>query len=266
VAVFFTKLYNSNKYVGSRKNIADYLRVNSNKMIGRRNQYMFIGHYSVSYAIKKKESEIPLWHLFLATQFMDIVWCLFIFLGIEKANTHTGLPGSHIHLEYMPYTHSLIGSLILSGIMFVIYRYLPSNSHTEQLTYKSVLMGCAVFSHWVLDLIAHDSDLPLLGNSFKVGFGLYNSAFWSFTVEALLLGIAMLISYYSSNHKKGYQLLTFYLLLLVLNASTVWGPIAPNEEIAAAFLLICYMLFAFISSRFEKVSRPSKVRKKFLKL
>ncbi|WP_462410070.1 hypothetical protein [Neobacillus sp. Marseille-QA0830] len=218
---------------------------------------MFIGHYSVSYAIKKKESGIPLWHLFLATQFVDVFWCVFIFLGIEKADTHTGLPGSHIHLEYMPYTHSLIGSFILSVVMFFIYRYLPTNRNKVRITTKSLLMGCAVFSHWLLDLVAHNKDLPLVGNSFKVGFGLYNSAFWTFTVEAILLGIAMLIYSYSSNLKKGYQLLIFYLFLLFLNAATVWGPAAPNEKVAAAFLFICYMLFAFISSRIEKVSQLS---------
>ena len=216
---------------------------------------MFIGHYSVSYVIKKKELGLPLWHLFLATQLMDIIWCIFIFFGIEKADTNNGLPGSHIHLEYMPYTHSLIGSLILSALMVVFYRILPSNKNKANLNRKSLLMGIPVFSHWVLDLIVHYKDLPIIGNSFKVGFGLYSSAFWSFTLEAILLGVGMLIYYYSTNLKKKYGTLTFYLFLLIINANTVWGPVAPNEKIAATFLFICYLLFALITLLMEKAGK-----------
>ncbi|MDN3015507.1 hypothetical protein PH210_04695 [Paenibacillus sp. BSR1-1] len=226
---------------------------------------MFIGHYSVSYVLKRKDYGIPLWHLFLAAQLMDIVWSIFIFLGIEKADTKTGLPGSHIHLDYMPYSHSLIGSLVLSVLMVIFYRFLPSNRNKEFLTSKSLLMGIAVFSHWILDLIVHSKDLPIIGNSFKVGFGLYSSALWSFTLEAILLGAAILIYYQTTKQKKKYQTLTFYLFLLLLNASTVWGPVAPNEKFAAGFLLVCYLLFAYISSRFEKAAKPGKDAKNDLR-
>ncbi len=32
------------------------------------------------------------------------------------------------------------------------------------------LVAGAVFSHWLLDLVVHVEDLPLLGDAYKVGF------------------------------------------------------------------------------------------------
>ena len=34
---------------------------------------MFIGHYAVGFVLKKKSPEIPLWMLFVAVQFVDIL-------------------------------------------------------------------------------------------------------------------------------------------------------------------------------------------------
>ena len=69
---------------------------------------MFIGHYGVAFAVKSAEKRIPLWLLFLAVQFVDVLWGVLVLLGVEKARItqeyHGSLP---LDLYYMPYTHSL---------------------------------------------------------------------------------------------------------------------------------------------------------------
>jgi hypothetical protein len=45
---------------------------------------MFVGHYSVAFAIKSDENRIPLWVLFVAVQFLDYIWATLVLLGIEK--------------------------------------------------------------------------------------------------------------------------------------------------------------------------------------
>jgi hypothetical protein len=51
-----------------------------------------------------------------------------------------------------------------------------------------LVLAAAAFSHWVLDLIAHTPDLPLLdGGSPRLGFGLWQSAVATYVVEAALL-------------------------------------------------------------------------------
>ncbi len=48
-------------------------------------------------------------------------------------------------------------------------------------------MAGAVFSHRLLDLVVHVPDLPLLGDSFKVGFGLWRQVWIGFPLEIALL-------------------------------------------------------------------------------
>jgi hypothetical protein len=44
---------------------------------------LFTGHYAVSFAGKAAEKCIPLWLLFIAVQFIDVLWSIFVLLGIE---------------------------------------------------------------------------------------------------------------------------------------------------------------------------------------
>lgn len=118
------------------------------------------GHYGPSFAAKAldKERRIPLWLLFLAVQFVDILWAIFVLLGIEKVRIVPGITAaSPLDLYYMPYTHSLVGALGWSLLAFFACQMIPQ--------LRGVRTGClvagAVFSHWILDLIVHRPDLTL---------------------------------------------------------------------------------------------------------
>ncbi len=45
---------------------------------------MFIGHYSAGLVAKAVDPRIPLGALFVATQIVDIVWCILVMTGIEE--------------------------------------------------------------------------------------------------------------------------------------------------------------------------------------
>ena len=55
---------------------------------------MFAGHYGVSFLVKKAEPRLPLWTLFLATQLLDILWAIFVLLGIEHYRIVPGITAS----------------------------------------------------------------------------------------------------------------------------------------------------------------------------
>jgi membrane-bound metal-dependent hydrolase YbcI (DUF457 family) len=134
---------------------------------------MFAGHYAASFALKRASPRIPLWLLFIAVQFIDVLWAVFILLGIEKARVVPGLPGSPLDLYYMPYTHSLIGALAWATLAYGAFRLLPSRFGVQRATVALVL-AVGVFSHYVLDLIVHRADMALWDNTAKIGLGLYN--------------------------------------------------------------------------------------------
>ncbi|HEY6252620.1 MAG TPA: hypothetical protein VI685_21905, partial [Candidatus Angelobacter sp.] len=159
---------------------------------------MFVGHYSASFAGKAADNRIPLWLLFISVQFMDVMWAIFVLLGIEKVRIVPGITASNpLDLYYMPYTHSLVGAAgwaVLAGAICQLFPTLRGRR-------TGVIVGLAVFSHWILDLIVHRPDLPLYDNSFKKGFGLWNDRALAFILEIAVLvgGVALYLP--KASHK-----------------------------------------------------------------
>src|SRR5882762_7644751 len=145
---------------------------------------MFVGHYGPSFGAKAADKSIPLWVLFLAVQLLDVSWSIFVLLGIEKVRIVPGITAvSPLDLYYMPYTHGLISAILWSLATAAVYHaFRRDNGRTAAL-----IVGAAVFSHWIFDLIVHRPDLPLYDDRFKVGLGL-----WNFPVAASALEIAFL--------------------------------------------------------------------------
>ena len=69
---------------------------------------MFVGHYAVSLALKTLEKRASLGVLFLAVQFVDILFFPFVLLGLERMNIIENFTQStHFELVFMPYSHSV---------------------------------------------------------------------------------------------------------------------------------------------------------------
>ncbi len=148
---------------------------------------MFIGHYSLGLVLKKQEKEIPLWVLFLAVQLADILAFLFVLMGWERISyTPNENPFLRTVIEYVPYSHSLLGNLILGSLVFIVFWKARSRVW-------GVLLGIGVLSHWVLDAMVHMPDMPLFLDQHKVGLGLWSYPYLSFSIEVVSLVAA---SYY----------------------------------------------------------------------
>jgi len=75
---------------------------------------MLVGHYGPAFALKCAERTIPLWVLFVAVQWMDVLWSGFVALGIERFRVVPGFTATNaLDLYYMPFTHSLPGAAAL---------------------------------------------------------------------------------------------------------------------------------------------------------
>ena len=132
---------------------------------------MFTGHYSFSFAGQAAEKRIPLWLLFVAVQFIDVMWSIFVLLGIEKVRIVPGFTASNaLDLYYMPYTHSLAGVLCWSALAYVVCQLVPQLRGCR----TGLIVAGAVCSHWILDLIVHVPDLTFYDSVGKMGFGLWN--------------------------------------------------------------------------------------------
>lgn len=145
---------------------------------------MFIGHYGPAFAAKPIEKRLPLWLLFLAVQWLDVVWSALVMLNVEKLRiVHGFTEGSSLDLYYMPFTHGLIGAVALSAALGAV----AALFYRERRTAIVLVVAGAVFSHWMLDLVVHVPDMPLLGDSYKVGFGLWRNVWISLPLEIAIL-------------------------------------------------------------------------------
>ncbi len=124
---------------------------------------MFVGHYGVAFAVKTERNRIPLWVLFIAVQFLDYIWATLVLLGIEKLRVIKGFTaGSMLDSYYHPYSHSLIAAILWSSVAVVGYNSLCSRLGYSYRKSTALIVGVAVFSHWILDLLAHPRDLPII--------------------------------------------------------------------------------------------------------
>lgn len=128
---------------------------------------MFIGHYGLGYIVKKKFNDIPLWTLFFSVQLLDIIAFILVIFGIESAGYIANANPFFRNNLVLPYSHSLIGALLVSAIVYAICIVL------KRRLWALVLSLC-VLSHWFIDFIVHTPDLTIFFGKINTGLGLWN--------------------------------------------------------------------------------------------
>ncbi len=79
---------------------------------------MFIGHYGAGFAGKKVIPKTSLGTLFLAAQFVDLLWPILILLGIESVEiNHVKNPFLTLNFNHYPLSHSLFAVIIWAIII-----------------------------------------------------------------------------------------------------------------------------------------------------
>jgi hypothetical protein len=226
---------------------------------------MFIGHYGVSLAAKRVDARLPLGWLFLAVQLPDILWAVLFLLGVEKARIIPAQTAVRaVDLYYIPYSHSLVASLLWAGAIYALFRLLPSGAAGLRKGTVALSMALAVLSHFVLDAIV-ESNLPLYDDVAKIGLGLSNNALAAYIVEGLIL-VGGLILYLRSTTPENltgrYGMIAFVVLMLAFNL-VMFGPPPTDLRFVAASSLGSFAVMAGVAfwlDRQRTASFPSRTR------
>ncbi len=213
---------------------------------------MFVGHYAASLALKSVEKSASLGVLFLAVQFVDILFFPLVLLGIERMNIIENYTAStHFELVFMPFTHSLVASFLWAGAVYAIVMLMPSKQLVKKRSVAFVI-SAGVLSHWFFDLVVHTPDLPLASDhTLKLGFGLWNNAVATYTLEAILLimGLWLYLKSTKGHNVIGrYGMIGFVIFLLLINVLNIFGPLTDDSVTGVAVsALVSYFLFAGIA-------------------
>ena len=190
---------------------------------------MFIGHHAVGFAAKRYAPRTSLGLLFVAATLLDLIWPICLILGIEHVRVlpQRATPFLGLDFVYYPWTHSLVMALVWSVALALLYWIVAR--------YKAgaIVVGIAVFSHWVLDWITHIPDLPLWPGGPRVGLGLWKSTGATIAVEILLLAIGVLLYVRTTRplRRRGTVLLAVLVAFVLLAyAASIASPPPPPDE------------------------------------
>lgn len=190
---------------------------------------MFIGHFAPALvaATHKDAPSLPV--LFIGAQLVDWAFFGLLLTGAEKMRVAPGISVMNpMDLYHMPYTHSLIGSVVF-GAAFAALIWIASRNRT------AALIGFAVVvSHWLLDLLVHVPDLTIAGSPPRLGLGLWNHPMIEMPLEiAITMGALWLYARATGGLRLSIVILGATLLILqginwlgpvatVVDANTTW--------------------------------------------
>ena len=115
-----------------------------------------INHASAALLFKKKYSSVDIIWLLISVQLIEYFWVFFNYFGLEFTTTEKTVKYiGDIHLIHMPFSHSLLTTVILSVVSYILIRLLLKNVKL------ALIISLAIASHFALDLLVHAVDLPL---------------------------------------------------------------------------------------------------------
>jgi hypothetical protein len=193
---------------------------------------MFIGHFAAGLAARPLAPRASLGTLFLASQFIDLLWPALLLLGVERVRIEPGITAmTPLDFVHYPVSHSLLAVLGWGAALGLGYYALRRQRR------EALVLGLLVASHWLLDALVHRPDLPLYpGDSPLVGLGLWQSVPGTLVVELSLfaLGTGIYLRTTEARDATGrwalYGLVAF---LLLLYAGSVLGPPPPGVDAIA---------------------------------
>jgi hypothetical protein len=207
---------------------------------------MLIGHYGVAFALKPAEPRVSLGVLFVATQFVDMLWIVLVLIGVEKAHlAPAGSANAPLEFTYYPWSHSLLMSCVWALAAFLLVRLLPIYKGPRH-TRAALIVAACVLSHWFLDLPMHRADLPIGFHGPYVGFGLWDYPALSLVLETVVLFAGFWI-YRWKAQRPNYLLLVLALFLFVVQIINTYGPPAQNVAALASSGLAFYVFVAAVA-------------------
>lgn len=195
---------------------------------------MLLGHFGIGFGAKAAAPKASLGSMFLASLLIDLVFPILLLLGVERVNITPGITKvMPLDFVYYPISHSLLAVLFWAVLVAAVYMYLRHYSR------GAFVLGLAVVSHWLLDVIVHRPDLALYpGSGIFVGFGLWSSLPGTLALELLIFGIGLGIYLRTTRpvDKTGvYSLWALVIVLLVSYMGAIFGP--PPPGVAALALV-----------------------------
>jgi len=192
---------------------------------------MLLGHYGLAFAAKRLAPRTSLGTLTFAAQWLDELWPVLVLTGVEYVRIAPGLmPGCQLDFVSYPVSHSLMAAVgwgLLIGAGYALARRAPQ---------AALIVGGLVLSHWVLDVLVHRPDLPILPGGPYIGLGAWRSLPLTFLLEGLFYFGGLLVYVRMTRPADGigrYALWGYVATQLVIFLGSALGPPPPSTRAIA---------------------------------
>jgi len=202
---------------------------------------MFVGHIGMGLALKRAEPRLNLGVLLFCSLFLDFLLGVFVLSGVEKVIVPENFARLHYLLFQFPYSHSLVWVLFWSaGAACIGLLFLHGKDWRKR---GAVVIGLAVFIHFVGDIIEHPPQLHVAGShSTRLGLGLWDHLGWALALEVLLLVLGLWLYLSVTITHRVWKRRGVLILLSLLTAFAVAGQLtsenAPSPQVNAAVWII----------------------------
>ena len=201
---------------------------------------MFIGHHAVGFASKRAAPRVSLGWLMAAPMLLDLLWPIFLLLGVEHMRIEPGNTRfTPLDFYDYPWTHSLLMACVW-GVLFAGIYLVKSKDRRA-----AVVLFLGVISHWLLDYVSHGPDMPLWPGGPKVGLGLWNMPAATIVVESLLFvgGIALYVRTTRPRDRIGTAGFAMFVIFLVaVYVANITRPPPPSADAVAWAALSTWLL------------------------
>jgi len=219
---------------------------------------VLVGHIGAGLLVKRIEPRLNLGVVLFAALFADILLWVLVLAGAESVGKPESAGAARFLTFEFPYSHGLLASLFWAALAAAVGWFLvaPAAGRRARLAWALAL---AVLSHFVLDLLVHVPDLPLLGGqSARLGLGLWRHMPAALGLELFIAGTALAVYLRSVRLSRGKAWLVAGVVALTATLTAV-GPFLPGEPppprtLAAsslATLIVVVVLGFVVDGRFR---------------
>ena len=212
-----------------------------------------INHAATALLIKKKAPTLSMVALLVAVQLIEILWVLFNYFGWE----HYTISNGNLHLDFLPYSHSVFSVLVCAFIAFAIINCGYKNRKL------AIAFSIGVLSHIVIDLIFHEMDIRLspFTQTPVWGFGIIQHAWLNFSLE-FIYGIFCWWYFKGSKALLSVIVLfNFTDLPMMLAHGNILKPFEQYPFILPSVILFQIIITWYFVYRFSKPRKKIKTKK-----
>ncbi|MDP1889867.1 MAG: hypothetical protein Q8K55_03165 [Gemmatimonadaceae bacterium] len=204
---------------------------------------MFVGHIAVALAAKRVAPRTNLGLLALGAQWADTLWPVLLLVGAERVEIRPGITVmTPLDFVSYPWSHSLLMLAVWGVLATIAYRRGGGQR-------AAVVLGALVVSHWVLDVVTHRPDMPLVPfGGPRLGLGLWNHPAAEMLLEGAMYAGGAWFYFRSTRPRDAVGRWAVPALLLTLGAiwlAAAFGPPPPSVDAVAWSGLIGWLFFVW---------------------